>query len=157
MTTEDGTRRLTALRVLLTVAVAESFVHYLDNTLRYRDYTGPNPPAVSSWIARWMIPVSWVLFTAIAVIAYRRFRQGRWSHAAAWLAVYSLSGLVSIGHYAGISVSDLSVFQNVFVFADIAAGVAVLAFAVWTARAAGANYPGRRLTSTALPPASRAS
>jgi hypothetical protein len=156
MTTSNRTNRVTVLRVLLTVAVAESFVHYLDNTLRYGDYTGPNPPAVSSWIARWMIPVSWVLFTAIAVIAYRRFRQGRWTRAGAWLAVYSLSGLVSIGHYAGISVSDLSVFQNVFVFADIAAGVAVLAFAIWAVRA-GAPYPRRRLTSTPPPAASRTS
>jgi hypothetical protein len=53
-------------------------------------------------------------------------------------------------------VSDLSVFQNVFVFADVAAGVAVLAFAIWTARAGGARYAGRRRTSTA-PPASRTS
>jgi hypothetical protein len=154
MTTTPRANRLAVLRGLLTVAIAESFVHYLDNTLRYRDYAGPNPPAISSWIARWMIPVSWVLFTAIAVIGYRRFREARWSRASAWLAVYSLSGLVSIGHYAGISVSDLSVFQNVFVFADIAAGVAVLAFAVSTARTSAAPY--RRLTSTA-PPASRTS
>lgn len=154
MTPTPRADRLTLLRRLLMVAVAESFVHYLDNTLRYRDYTGRNPPAISSWIAQWIIPVSWVLFTMIAVIGYRRFREGRWSHASAWLAIYSLSGLVSVGHYAGISVSDLSVFQNVFVFADIAAGVAVLAFAIWTARAGDPPY--RRLTSTA-PPASRTS
>src|SRR6476620_9093851 len=106
------TSPVTVLRVLLSVAVAESFVHYLDNTLRYSDYTGSDPPAVSSWIARWMIPVSWVLFTAAALVAYRRFVQGRWREAATYLAVYSVSGLISIGHYLGVSISDLSVFQN---------------------------------------------
>lgn len=125
---------LTVLRVLLVVAIAESFVHYLDNTLRYSDYTGPNPPAATSWIAQWMIPVSWVLFTVAAVVGYGRFRDGRWSEAADYLAIYSVSGLISIGHYVGISINDLSVFQNTFVFLDIAAGTAILAFAYWTWR-----------------------
>ena len=125
---------LTVVRVLLTLGIAESFVHYLDNTLRYRDYTGPNPPAVTSWIAQWMIPVSWFVFTAVGLLAYRRFRQGRLSEAAGYLAIYSVSGLISIGHYVGISINDLSVFQNTFVFLDIALGIAVLSFAIWTVR-----------------------
>jgi hypothetical protein len=136
MSTPASRTPLTVLRVLLAVAVAESFVHYLDNTLRYSDYTGPNPPAATSWIAQWMIPAAWVVFTAFGVVGYRRFREGRWQQAAACLAIYSASGLVSIGHYVGISVNDLSVFQNTFVFLDIAAGFAVLAFAIWTARQA---------------------
>ena len=93
MPTTASKTPLTVLRVLLTVGIAESFVHYLDNTVRYSDYTGPNPPAVTSWIAQWMIPVSWVLFTAVAVLAYRRFREGRLSQAAGYLAIYSVSGL----------------------------------------------------------------
>src|SRR3954471_12416941 len=137
---------LTVLRILLTVGIAESFVHYVDNTLRYSDYTGPNPPAVTSWIAQWMIPVSWVLFTAVGLLGYRRFRQGRLSEAAAYLAIYSLSGLISIGHYVGISINDLSAFQNTFVFLDIALGFAMLAFAGWTWRRSGgtvADAPSR--------------
>ena len=31
------------LRLLLVVAIAESFVHYADNTLRYDDYTVGDP------------------------------------------------------------------------------------------------------------------
>src|SRR3954447_23438008 len=130
-------RPLTVLRVLLAVAIAESFVHYLDNTVHYSDYTGPNPPAPSSWIAQWMIPVSWILFTVVAVLGYRRFREGRFTQAAAYLAIYSVSGLISIGHYQAISFGDLSVFQNTFVFLDIALGTAVLGFAIWTARRLG--------------------
>src|SRR2546423_3713934 len=80
---------LTVLRVLLTVGIAESFVHYLDNTVRYSDYTGPNPPAVSSWIAQWMIPVSWVLFTAVAGPAPRAFSPGPLSGGAGLPAIHS--------------------------------------------------------------------
>jgi hypothetical protein len=144
MPTTASKTPLTVLRVLLTVGIAESFVHYLDNTVRYSDYTGPNPPAVTSWIAQWMIPVSWVLFTAVGLLGYRRFRQGRLSEAAAYLAIYSVSGLISIGHYVGISINDLSAFQNTFVFLDIALGIAVLSFAIWTARYAKAAVPDAR-------------
>jgi hypothetical protein len=123
---------LTVLRVLLAIAIGESFVHYLDNTLRFSDYRG-SPPSATAWIAQWMIPTSWVLFTAAAAVAYRRFRQQRWPEAAAWLGAYSASGLISLAHYLGVSITDLSVFQNTFVFLDIALGFVILTYALWIA------------------------
>ena len=75
-------------------------------------------------------------FAAAAVAGYRRFTQGHFSVAGVYLAVYSLSGLIGTGHYLGVSIRDLSVFQNVFVFLDVALGATVLAFAIWTARQA---------------------
>jgi hypothetical protein len=122
------------LQVLLIAAVVESFVHYADNTAHWDDYVADDPSFPLSLITRWLVPVSWVLFTVAAVIGYRRFRQGRWRPAAVWLAVYSVSGLMSLAHYVDISLSDLSAFQNTSVFLDVALGVLVLAFAVWTAR-----------------------
>jgi hypothetical protein len=83
-----------------------------------------------------VIPVSWIAFTAMAVIGYRKFRDGPRTHAAAWIGAYSTSGLISLLHYTDISVSDLSAFQNTFVFLDVALGFALLAFALWTALAA---------------------
>jgi hypothetical protein len=125
--------RLRLLEVLLVVTVVESFVHYLDNTIEYDDYTVANPSILGGLVRQWVIPVSWVLFTAAGVIGYRRFREARWPQAAAFLGAYSASGLISALHYTDISVSDLNAFQNTFVFADIALGAAVLAFALWTA------------------------
>jgi hypothetical protein len=124
---------LKVLQVLLAVAIAESFVHYLDNWIRFDDYGSDDPPWISSWITQWMIPVSWVLFTVAGIAGYRRFAQGDHPRAAAWLGAYSASGLVSLLHYIDISPSDLSPFQNTFVLADVALGVAVLSFAVRTA------------------------
>jgi hypothetical protein len=126
-------RATRVLQVLLVVAIVESFVHYTDNTLRYDDYTVSDPSLIGSLVTRWVIPVSWVLFTAAAVVGYRRFRQGRWPQAAAWIGAYSASGLISVLHYVDISLSDLSAFQNTFVFLDVALGALVLAFAIWTA------------------------
>ena len=98
-----------------------------------------DPYVPGSLITQWLIPVSWVLFTVAAVIGYRRFRQGRWRPASVWLGVYSVSGLISVLHYRDISLSDLSAFQNTFVFLDVALGALILAFALWTARRS--RYP----------------
>jgi hypothetical protein len=117
-------RSLRLLKVLLAVAIVESFVHYADNTIRYDDYTVANPSFLGSLVKQWVIPVSWVLFTAAGIIGYRRFRDGRRAEAAAWLSVL---------HDTDISLDDLSAFQNTFVFLDVVLGVAVLAFAIWVA------------------------
>jgi hypothetical protein len=126
-------RATRVLQVLLAVAIVESFIHYTDNTVRYDDYTVSDPSLLGSLVTRWMIPISWVLFTAAALVGYRRFRQRRWPQAAAWLGAYSASGLISVLHFIDISPSDLSAFQNTFVFLDVILGALVLAFAVWTA------------------------
>lgn len=129
----DHDRRTRLLQVVLGAAIIESLVHYADNTLRYDDYVSDHPTFPGSLVERWVIPVSWVAFTAVAVVAYRAHRQGRRSQAAALLAVYSVSGLVSLAHFVDISPSDLSLFQNVFVFGDVALGIVVLGLAIRTA------------------------
>jgi hypothetical protein len=121
------------LRVLLIVAIVESFIHYADNTLRYDDYTVADPSFLGSLVKQWVIPVSWVAFTVIGIVGYRKFRDGHRPQAAAYIGAYSTSGLISLLHYTDISVSDLSTFQNTFVFLDVALGVALLGFALWTA------------------------
>jgi len=130
----DHTRQTRLLGVILALAIVESLVHYTDNTLRYDDYVIYHPTFPGSLVKQWVIPVAWVLFTLVAVAAYRAFRDGRRTQAAVLLAVYSVSGLISLAHYVDISLSDLSLFQNVFVFADVALGLLILAFAVNTAR-----------------------
>ena len=110
--------------------------------VRYDDYTVEDPSILGGLVKQWVIPISWVLFTAAAVVGYRRFREGDWPQAAAWIGAYSASGLISLLHYTDISLDDLSAFQNTFVFADVALGALVLAFAIWTAA-----QPTQRLTA----------
>jgi peptide-methionine (S)-S-oxide reductase len=121
------------LRLLIGLTIVESFVHYADNTLRYEDYTAADPSFLGSLVKQWVIPVSWVLFTAAGLVGYRRFREGRRPEAAAWIGAYSVSGLISVLHYTDIPMSDLSAFQNTFVFLDVALGALLLGFAVWAA------------------------
>jgi hypothetical protein len=143
------------LRALVVVTIAESFVHYADNTARYDDYTPPDPSFPGSLVQQWVIPVSWVLFTVAGVVGYRRYRDGQRRKAAPWIGAYSASGLISVLHYTDISMDDLSAFQNTFVFLDVALGVALLTFALWTAWRAtpaaaseGVRSGGRRASTT---------
>lgn len=141
-------RATTVLRLLVATTIVESFIHYGDNTLRYDDYVTADPSFPGSLIKQWVIPVSWVLFTAAGIVGYRRFRDGRRPEAAAWIGAYSASGLISLLHYLDISLDDLSAFQNTFVFLDVILGVLLLAFALWTALVApSAPVPSQNSTS----------
>jgi hypothetical protein len=123
-------RRATrVLQVLLLATLVISIVHYTDNTVRWSDYEqGQGGP-----VPRWMVPVSWVAFVAAGVGGYVAFRRRRWGLAAGLLGACSVSGLVSPAHYATVSPSDFSGFQNAFVALDTLSGAALLGFAVWLA------------------------
>jgi hypothetical protein len=125
--------QLWALQLLLGAAIAVSIVHYVDNTVRWDDFIAADPSdRTLSFIDRWMIPSAWALFTAFGIAGYRMYRQRRFSQAAPCLAVYSVSGLIGIGHYVDISPSQLSTFQNTHVITDIVFGVLMVAFAIRT-------------------------
>jgi hypothetical protein len=110
--------------VVLLTAFLLSIVHYVDNTIRFADYS-PDP----GFITRPVIPISWVVFTAFGAWGYVQLRRGRDGLAAIGLAVYSGSGLIGPLHYTAVSPSDFDWFQNLFVVLDTAAGLAVFAIA----------------------------
>lgn len=120
---------LRTLRQILIVAVLVSIVHYVDNYANYADYPVPTSgPAPSATV----IAVSWFVLTAFGVAGYVLFARGRVRPAALSLAVYSTSGLVGIGHYTVAGATDMPWWRQAHVLADIACGVAVLAFVAWT-------------------------
>ncbi len=123
-------RATIVLRVILAGTIAISIVHYADNTIRYDVYTGDE----WSFVARWMIPVGWALFTAAGIAGYLAFRQGRFSRSAWLLSVCSVGGLVDPFHFATVSSSDFDGYQLAFIWLDFAiGGLSLLAFAIWTA------------------------
>ncbi len=122
--------RMRLLPVLLIAAVAVSVVHYADNYLNYDDYPQPTSGPAPS---RTLIGLAWFAFTAIGIAAYLAFRDRRERIGAALLAVYSGSGLVGIGHYT-VDMGGQPWWRHAHIVADIACGVALLAFAAWAAR-----------------------
>ncbi len=131
MSAADHGRAVKILTAILAVAVVTSIVHYTDNYLAFDQYpksdTGPNITADTIWI-------SWVILTAAGVGGYLLYRRRQIRAAVSLLAVYSLSGLVGIGHYSAPGMSQLAWWRHLHIGVDIACGVAVFAFAVWSAR-----------------------
>jgi hypothetical protein len=120
-------RANTVLQVILVAAVVSSVIHYTDNTIRFDQYP-QNEPAL---ITRPMIPVSWLAFTAFAIWGYVLYRRERWEAAAACLAVYSVSGLISPLHYTAAPLGEFDAFQHLLIVTDALTGVATVAFAGW--------------------------
>ena len=114
------------LRALLITAVAVSVVHYTDNYVDFAEYPQPDGGPAPS---RTVIGLSWFAFTAFGVAGYRAFRRGRERLGAALLAVYSGSGLVGLGHYT-VDMGGQPWWRHAHIVADIACGLALLAFAV---------------------------
>lgn len=117
---------MTTVRRVFLVALLLSVVHYIDNTVRFDDYTGGK----SGFVTQAMIPISWVLFTAAGIAGYRALVRGNRGLGASLLGVYSVSGLIGILHYTTVSPSDFSAFQNTFIGLDFLAGLAVFVMAV---------------------------
>jgi hypothetical protein len=117
------------LSVLLSTAVAVSVVHYSDNYFNYDDYPAsssiPSPSAT-------LILASWFAFTTAGIAGYLLFRRAASDLALLLLAVYSGSGLVGVGHYTVAGATNMPVWRQAHIVADIACGVAMLGFALWT-------------------------
>ena len=124
-------RELRLLQVLLGLAVLASIVHYVDNFLNYADYPEPTSGPAPS---RTVVGVSWFLFTAFGAAGLVLFARGRIAAAAACLAVYSISGLIGVGHYTVPGAFDMPWWRQAHVVADFSSGVAILAFVVWAVR-----------------------
>jgi hypothetical protein len=122
----NDTRRL--LNLVFWTAVAVSVVHYTDNYFNYTEFPQsdgavPDPSKAS-------IGIAWFVLTGFGIVGYLLYRAGGQRAAAACLAVYSLSGLVGIGHYTVPGMVDEPWWRQAHVVADIALGIAVLAVAV---------------------------
>ena len=131
-TARRAERATPVLTAVLAVALVSSAIHYTDNTVAIEAYPGPLPA--------WLIAVSWFLFTAVGVLGYVQFRAGRYGPAAAALAWYSISGLVTLGHYTE-DTSGLTTLRHVSIVFDGVVGTAVLAFAVWCWRSLRRSAP----------------
>jgi hypothetical protein len=117
--------------VVVGIAFVVSVVHYVDNYVNYDAYpeptSGPAPSATT-------IGLAWFLFTAFAIGALVLLRQGRQLGAALCLAVYSISGLIGIGHYTVPGALDMPWWRQAHVLVDVVCGVAVLAMAIGLVR-----------------------
>ena len=120
-----------ALRAILAFSIVSTGLHYTHNFVEIDQY--PPSELVSSDVTQAAILVSWPLLTAIGILGYVRYAQGRFRAAHAALIAYSFTGLITIGHFADGN-PDIPAFFYATIFTDFIAGVAVLAFVYRSAR-----------------------
>ncbi len=129
MPTQDERRRLTVLKTILAAGVLSTAVHYTHNFVAVNRYPGPKDLYTVTRVA---IVVSWPLLTWIGLTGYRRYRERRYREAHVCLAVYSLTGLATMGHFIYGNPRIPALFYATL-FTDALAGLAVLAFVLWSA------------------------
>jgi hypothetical protein len=129
-----GSRALRILNLVFFFAVASSIVHYTDNYLAFDRF--PQEGAPGPEITRDSVWIAWLAFTAFGVAGYLFYRRGQIALASALLAVYSVSGLIGIGHWTADGASQLAWWRHAHVATDVLAGLAVFTFAVWSGRQA---------------------
>ncbi|MGH3327106.1 MAG: hypothetical protein ACRDPT_04780 [Streptomycetales bacterium] len=125
-------RGLRTLLGLLVLAFVVSVVHYVDNVANYGAYPQPAPGASPPAPSAALIAVSWFVFTAFGALGLWLFLRRRVVAAAACLAFYSVSGLIGVGHYTVPGATSMAWWRQTHVVVDIACGLLVFGFAVWS-------------------------
>jgi hypothetical protein len=123
-------RRLSLLRWILAFSVLSTALHFTHNYLAIDDYPDN---LVGGALVQAAILVAWPLLTAIGLLGYRLYAQGRLPAAHACLLTYSFLGISTLAHFLDGS-PDIPAFWFATIFTDGLAGAAVLAFAVSSMR-----------------------
>jgi hypothetical protein len=139
--TADEQRRLTVLKTILAAGILSTAIHYTHNFVAVSRYPGPKDLYTATRVA---IVVSWPLLTWIGLIGYRRYRERRYQEAHVCLAVYSITGIVTLGHFI-YGNPKIPAFFYATLFTDALTGLCVLMFVLWSANIAG---PGAEAAGT---------
>jgi CHASE2 domain-containing sensor protein len=113
--------------VLGTIAV--TLFHFTDNAVNVDTY----PKA--GWQPDWfevVVVAAWFAYTAVGVAGYRLYERGRYGAAQACLLIYGYLVISSLGHFLYGSPDELTTRGLISVFVDVAAGLVVMAVAVWS-------------------------
>ena len=118
-----------ALPIVVGALLVSTAVHYTDNWLSIGDYA---PQSGVLHDNPGLVPVAWALFAAVGIWGYREYRRAPSTRAHVLLAIFSVSGIATIGHLA-YDGNHFVAWQWVSLLADGVSGLAVLGFALWSA------------------------
>lgn len=118
---------LSLLRVILAASILSTAIHYTHNFIEVHRYPGPH--GAFDTITRVLIVIAWPLLTGIGLVSYRRYAEGRLREARLGLAIYAMTGIITLGHFIYGS-PRIPAFFYATLFTDALTGLAVLAFAL---------------------------
>ena len=115
------------LLAILLFSIAITSIHYTDNALFIDNYPEPE------WITTSGVFITWGVMTLVAVVSYWLYQQQYFWFSYFLLGIYSITGLSSLTHYFYGTMSQFSGKMHLFIWSDAIAGLAVVAFIVWSA------------------------
>jgi uncharacterized membrane protein YoaK (UPF0700 family) len=130
--TLDRATSVNLLRAILGFSILSTGIHYTHNFVEVDQYP-QSGIGISNSAIQVAVLVSWPLLTAIGLYAYRQYAAGRYDRANVPLLIYSLTGLVTLGHFLD-GVPDIPPLFFATIFTDFLAGLAVAGFAIWSMR-----------------------
>ncbi|MGH2831218.1 MAG: hypothetical protein ACRDK2_00445 [Solirubrobacteraceae bacterium] len=122
----DESPRLLMLKVILAAGILSTAIHYTHNFVAVSHYPGPKDLYTLTRVA---IVIAWPLLTWIGLMGYRRYRESRFVEARVCLSVYSVTGIVTLGHFI-YGNPKIPAFFYATLFTDFLTGLAVLGFAL---------------------------
>jgi hypothetical protein len=128
MDADQRARSESVLRWILAFSIASTALHYTHNFIAIDRYPDG---LVSGAVVQAAILLGWPLLTAIGLLGYRLYTQGRYAQAHACLLAYSFAGLSTLGHFIYGS-PDIPAFFYATIFTDGLAGASVLGFTLWS-------------------------
>ncbi len=121
-----NTNAQSILKLILVSSIVSTAIHFTDNYRLIEQYPQP------AWITAPSIYQSWIILTIIGLIGYWLYRLRKFWAAYLCLAIYSLTGLASPGHYLYGSWSQFSFKMHFFIWTDAITSSAILGFVVWS-------------------------
>jgi len=126
-------RGIGALRVLLVASIVSTGFHYTDNFIAISTFPGTD--TIDPGLGRVATAASWIALTAVGLLGYRLYLRARHPAAELCLAIYSVTGISTLGHYLSGGTSRLPAWRHVSIASDGILGLAILAFAFWAVTA----------------------
>jgi hypothetical protein len=130
---------VSTVRWVVFATIGLSLIHFTDNAINVDTY--PEAGWQPDWF-EYLVVAGWILYTAVGVAGYRLYQRGRFGAANACLLIYGYLIASSLGHFLYGSPDELTTRGLISVFVDVAAGLAVMAVALWSILARRAQAPG---------------
>lgn len=123
-------RRAAILAALIAACIVSTAAHFTHNYVEIAHY--PQSSLISNAAVRLAIIIAWPWLTAAGLLGYRLYSRRRYVAAYPLLALYSLLGISTLGHFAFGS-PHIPPFWYATIFTDGLLGFAIFAFAHWSA------------------------
>ena len=100
------------LLALLIISVVITAFHYTDNFINFLSYPSPE------WMTPQSVYQSWFILTGIGIVGYIFYLKNVIWLAYICLSIYSLTGMLSPGHYLFQTTETFSFKMHIFIWLD---------------------------------------